>query len=160
MRKAINGGLWLIGLTVVTIVYFFVPLGRFTLFEHTLRIAATEPAQDLGDEVGEAARDLGERAIDEWEERQEIRDEAAGRDPDEAEAEDRDSADRLRMRLEEDGVHIGDEVLSPSELRARVREARRVAGELHAILETADDVPRPEVDAILELLRDENVAVD
>ena len=32
--------LWLIGLMVVLAVYFFVPVGRFTLFEHTLRIGA------------------------------------------------------------------------------------------------------------------------
>ena len=55
MRRLINGFLWLVGLAVVTVVYFFVPLGRFTLYEHTLRIAATEPAQELGREEREAS---------------------------------------------------------------------------------------------------------
>lgn len=72
----VNGFLWLVGLVVVLAVYFFVPLGRFTLFEHTLRIAATEPAQELGDELEGASRDLGERAVEEWEDREEVRDEA------------------------------------------------------------------------------------
>ena len=152
MRKAFNGFLWLVGLVVVLAVYFFVPLGRFTLFEHTLRIAATEPAQELGTEVGDATRELGQQAMDEWEGRQAIRDEASGDEP--------DADDPLRLRLERDGVHLGDDILNPSELRRRVREAREVAGELHAILETADGVPAPEVQAILELLQEERVSVE
>ncbi len=155
MRKAINAFLWLVGLVVVLSVYFFVPIGRYTLFEHTLRIAATEPAQELGDEVGTATRELGERAIDEWEDRREIRREAAGDEAPEVD----ESQDTLRLRVEDDGVHLGDEVLSPSQLRERVREARRVAGELHAILEAAEGVPTPEVQSILELLREEQVSV-
>ena len=78
MRRLINGFLWLVGLAVVTVVYFFVPLGRFTLYEHTLRIAATEPAQELGREVEKASVELGERAVDERESRRELRDEARG----------------------------------------------------------------------------------
>ena len=156
MRKAINGVLWLIGLAVVLTVYFFVPLGRFTLFEHTLRIAATEPAQELGGELGTASRELTERALSEWDEREPLRREAAG----EPTAEESAADGSLRLRLERDGVHLGDEVLSPSELRARVREARQVASDLSAILETAGDVPTPEVRALLELLREEQVRIE
>lgn len=72
----VNGFLWLVGLVVVLGVYFFVPVGRFTLFEHTLRIAATEPAQELGADLEDEARDLSERAVEEWEDREEVREEA------------------------------------------------------------------------------------
>ena len=153
MRKAINGILWLIGLVVVLVVYFFVPLGTYTLYEHTLRIAATEPAQELGDELGTATRELGERAVEEWDGRRATRERAAGREPGGA------APDTLRLRVEPDGVHIGQEVLSPTELRSRIHEAREVAGELHAILETAEGVPTPDVQAILEMLREEHVSV-
>ncbi|MCA9609629.1 MAG: hypothetical protein KC619_28720 [Myxococcales bacterium] len=152
MRKAINGFFWLVGLVVVLAVYFFVPLGQYTLYEHTLRIAATEPAQELGDELGHATRELGERAVDEWEDRSEIRREASGEEPETDDG-------TMRLRVEPDGVHLGDDVLSPTELRERVREARRVAGELHAIIEAADGVPTPEVQGILEMLREEHVSV-
>jgi len=145
MRRAINAFLWLVGLVVVLGVYFFVPVGRFTLFEHTLRIAATEPAQDLGEDVSDTARDLGERALDQWDERRPIREEAGG---------------TLRLRLEDDGVHLGDEVLTAYELRARIREARETADDLHAILEHADDVPTEDVERIVRLLRDEDVRVE
>lgn len=72
----VNGFLWLVGLVVVLGVYFFVPVGRFTLFEHTLRIAATEPAQELGGDLEDEARDLSERAVEEWEDREQVREEA------------------------------------------------------------------------------------
>jgi len=160
MRKALNGFLWLVGLLVVLAVYFFVPLGRYTLYEHTLRIAATEPAQDLGEEVGEATRELGERAIDEWDDRAATRREAAGEPEEEASGDEATPEGTLRLRLEDDGVHLGDDVLSPSQLRERIRAARRVATELHAILETAEGVPTPDVQGLLELLREEQVTVD
>ncbi len=67
MRRLINGILWLIGLVVVLIGYFTVPVGRFTLYQHTMRIAQTEPAQELGRELGEAGHALKERAVNEWE---------------------------------------------------------------------------------------------
>jgi hypothetical protein len=69
MRRLVNGILWSIGLLVVLFVYFFVPVGRFTLFEHTRRIADTEPAQELGRELGEAGDSIRERAVDELEAR-------------------------------------------------------------------------------------------
>ena len=155
MRKAINGILTLIGLGVVLAVYFFVPLGRYTLYEHTLRIAATEPAQELGDEVGQATRELGEQALDEWQSRESIREGAAG-DRSEGSPEE----DTLRLRLEDDGVHLGPQILSPSQLRNRIRQARGTATELRAILETADGVSRARVEELRRLLREEHVAVD
>lgn len=76
MRRLVNGALWLVGLVVVLTVYFFVPVGRFTLFEHTLRIAATEPAQELGEDLTETGNELGQRARDEWESRRAAREAA------------------------------------------------------------------------------------
>ena len=78
MRRIFNAILWSIGLAVVLTVYFFVPLGRRTLFEHTLRIAATEPAQELRDDLVDTSEKLGARAADEWEARRAIREDAAG----------------------------------------------------------------------------------
>jgi hypothetical protein len=78
MRRLINGALWLVGLVVVLGVYFFVPVGRFTLYEHTLRIAATEPAQELGEDLTRTGEALGERALEEWEAREALRAEASG----------------------------------------------------------------------------------
>lgn len=67
MRRLFNGILWLIGLVVVLVCYFAVPVGRYTLFQHTMRIARTEPAQELGRELGAAGDALKDRAVDEWE---------------------------------------------------------------------------------------------
>lgn len=78
IRRLINGILWLIGLVVVLVVYFAVPVGRYTLFEHTRRIAQTEPAQELGRELGEAGQALKDRAVNEWQSR---RGEAGGSSP-------------------------------------------------------------------------------
>lgn len=69
MRRLVNGILWLIGLLVVLVAYFVVPVGRYTLFEHTRRIARTEPAQELGRELSAAGEALKDRAVEEWESR-------------------------------------------------------------------------------------------
>lgn len=69
MRRLVNAILWLIGLLVVLVAYFVVPVGRFTLYEHTRRIAATEPAQELGRDLGAAGEALKERALEEWQAR-------------------------------------------------------------------------------------------
>ncbi len=50
----------LVGLAVVSYVFFFVPLGQRTLYQHALRIAGTEEAQELGREAADAADDLRE----------------------------------------------------------------------------------------------------
>lgn len=49
---------WLVGAFVsfaVAWFVFMVPLGRYTLFEHARRIGATDEAQELGSEVGQAS---------------------------------------------------------------------------------------------------------
>ena len=61
----IKGALALVGFAVVAYVFFFVPLGERTMFEHVRRIAATEEAQDLGDEAGQAAGELKDHIEDE-----------------------------------------------------------------------------------------------
>lgn len=76
MRRAINGFLWFVGLFVVLVAYFMVPVGQFTLYEHTLRIGRTEPAQDLREDMAETGRQIGQSALDEWEDRRPMRSEA------------------------------------------------------------------------------------
>ncbi len=43
---------------IVLYFFFLVPLGERTLYEHVSRIAETDEAQELGDEVGEASERL------------------------------------------------------------------------------------------------------
>jgi len=161
MRKLVNLFFWTIGVLVVAAVYFFVPVGRYTLFEHTLRIAATEPAQELGEDVTDTASDLGRSAMEQWDDRAGARREAAGQATEPAPAEPGGSASApMRLRVEPGGVRVGDELLSPARLRARVHDARHAAAELHAILESADGVPAPDVTRILALLADEGVQVE
>lgn len=50
----------LVGLLALAYVFFFVPLGRRTLHEHTLRIAATDEAQELGEDVDVASDRIGD----------------------------------------------------------------------------------------------------
>jgi hypothetical protein len=69
VRRILNGVLWLIGLVAVLVLSFVVPVGRYTLFEHARRIAATEPARDLERDLGEAGDAIGESARSEWERR-------------------------------------------------------------------------------------------
>lgn len=69
LRRLISAALSLIGLAVVAYVWFFVPLGQRTLHEHAMRIAATEPAQELGAEATEATERVVEHVHDEWESR-------------------------------------------------------------------------------------------
>lgn len=60
-----------VGLAVVSYAFFFIPLGRRTVFEHTMRIMATEPAQELGDEAIEATDRLTSHIEAAWEARYE-----------------------------------------------------------------------------------------
>ena len=69
LRRLISAALSLIGLAVVAYVWFFVPLGQRTLHEHALRIAATEPAQELGVEATEATERVVEHVHQEWQQR-------------------------------------------------------------------------------------------
>jgi hypothetical protein len=66
IRRLFSGLLSLIGLAVVLYAWFFVPVGRRTLHEHALRIAATEPAQELAGEAEEASRRAVEHVEGEW----------------------------------------------------------------------------------------------
>jgi hypothetical protein len=66
MRRLVLALLSLIGLAVVLYVWFFVPLGRRTLHEHALRIAATDPARELGGDIEDASRRLVSRIESEW----------------------------------------------------------------------------------------------
>lgn len=66
MRRAFNAALWLLGLLAVLVGSFVIPIGRYTLFEHALRIAATEPARELREGIGEAGEAIGESAREEW----------------------------------------------------------------------------------------------
>jgi hypothetical protein len=55
----------LITLIVVAYVFFGVPLGERTLFQHMRRIVATEEAQDLGREIRDVGSKVGDRLDDE-----------------------------------------------------------------------------------------------
>ncbi|MBX3247355.1 MAG: hypothetical protein KF901_09245 [Myxococcales bacterium] len=55
-----KSALTLIGLAVVAYVFFFVPLGQRTMYQHARRIAGTEEARELGREATEAAERLRE----------------------------------------------------------------------------------------------------
>jgi hypothetical protein len=54
IRSAIKGTVYFTALCVLGYLFFFVPLGERTLWEHTRRIAATDEAQELGDDVSVA----------------------------------------------------------------------------------------------------------
>ncbi len=144
----INGLLWMIGLIVVLVVYFLVPLGRYTLFEHTLRIAATEPAQELGEELETAGREATDQALEQWREREQARAEANG------------GEDPLRLRIDPDGVlRLGEDVVGLDELRRRLHEAQQSVEHARAILEPADGAPESSVEDVQRVLREERVDV-
>jgi hypothetical protein len=65
VRFLFKNALAMIGLAVFLYVFFFVPLGERTAFQHARRIAGTDEAQELGREAGEAAGRLGEHLQDE-----------------------------------------------------------------------------------------------
>lgn len=58
IRRLVESVIGTVCLACVGYVYFFVPVGRRTLFEHTMRIAATEPAQELGRDAATTAHTL------------------------------------------------------------------------------------------------------
>ena len=75
IRGTVKLAIGAVGLACFLYVFFLVPLGKRTLFEHVMRIGRTEEAQDLGREVGEA----GERV--EQEIRDTLHEDAAPADP-------------------------------------------------------------------------------
>lgn len=62
IKSAIKGIVYLTAFGVLAYLFFFVPLGRRTLWEHVQRIAATDEAQDLGEDVS-TATDRVETAV-------------------------------------------------------------------------------------------------
>ena len=67
IRRLVDTVIGTVCLGCVGYVYFFVPVGQRTLFEHTRRIAATEPAQELQRDATSTAHTLGARVVDELE---------------------------------------------------------------------------------------------
>jgi hypothetical protein len=55
----------LITLVLVGYVFFGVPLGERTLYQHMRRIAATDEAKDLGKEIREAGSKVGDQLEEE-----------------------------------------------------------------------------------------------
>ncbi|MCA9529711.1 MAG: hypothetical protein KC543_06225 [Myxococcales bacterium] len=52
--------LWvLLVLAIAAYVFFFVPVGRYTLFQHSYRILQTDAAKDLGHSIEQTGKDLG-----------------------------------------------------------------------------------------------------
>ena len=69
IRRALKLGVSLVILLIVAYFSFMVPLGRYTLYEHIVRIAATEEAQEFGGDVRNASQELTDRVGEEIRER-------------------------------------------------------------------------------------------
>ena len=65
IRLLFKSPLSLIGAGVLLYVFFFVPLGERTAFQHARRIAGTDEARERGQEAGAAARRLEAHLQDE-----------------------------------------------------------------------------------------------
>lgn len=61
---AVRGAVSFVVTAIVLYFVFLVPLGERTLYQHIMRIARTEEAQDLGEEVGEAGGRLKDEIIE------------------------------------------------------------------------------------------------
>ena len=61
VRRLIGLCISLIGIGSFLYLFFEVPLGRRTLYEHSRRIVATEPAQELGEDLETAGTTLHDR---------------------------------------------------------------------------------------------------
>lgn len=57
-----------VGVAVVAYVVLFVPLGEHTLWQHAVRIAGTDEAQELKDEAVDAAERLQEHVEEQMDE--------------------------------------------------------------------------------------------
>lgn len=68
MRSLTKSALALVGLAVVAYVVLFIPLGRYTLYQHARRIAGTDEAKELGEEAVQAAERLREHVEEELDE--------------------------------------------------------------------------------------------
>lgn len=146
IRRTLRAGLTLVGLTVVLGVYLLVPVGRYTLYEHTLRILRTEPAQELGEDLVATGEELTDAARREWESRREVREEVSG---------------TLRIGFSDDGGYrLGDERAELDEIRQRIHALRAAHAEIRAVIEDAETAPEETAAALRQLLRRERVAAD
>jgi hypothetical protein len=59
VRRAVQGAIGLVGVLSFCYVAFFVPVGRRTLWQHAVAIAATAPARELGRDLVEAGEHVG-----------------------------------------------------------------------------------------------------
>ena len=55
IRKATTALVYVTAFGVLCYLFFFVPLGRRTMWEHVQRISATDEARDLGEDVSTAS---------------------------------------------------------------------------------------------------------
>lgn len=67
ISKLVSGVIALVGLASFAYVFFVVPIGRRTLYEHVKNIAATPEAHELGTDVREATSRVTDRVSQEWE---------------------------------------------------------------------------------------------
>ena len=61
VRRLIGTAVSLVGILSFLYLFFEVPIGRRTLYEHCRLIGATEPAQELGDDLETAGHGLRAR---------------------------------------------------------------------------------------------------
>ena len=59
IRRAVKALVYVTAFGVLCYLFFFVPLGRRTMWEHVQRIAATDEAQDLSEDVSSASDRAG-----------------------------------------------------------------------------------------------------
>ena len=69
ISKLVSALIGLVGLACFVYVFFFVPIGRRTLYEHARNIAGTPQAQELGDDVSDATHRVTDRVQQEWDAR-------------------------------------------------------------------------------------------
>lgn len=62
--RKLDAILGLIGLGTLVYVFFTVPIGSRTAYEHVRRIAATEPAQELGREVERTSQEVTKQVVE------------------------------------------------------------------------------------------------
>ncbi|MBK8170505.1 MAG: hypothetical protein IPK60_09185 [Sandaracinaceae bacterium] len=67
ISKLVSALIALVGLISFGYVFFVVPIGRRTLYEHVKNIAATPEAHELGTDVREATTRVTDRVTQEWE---------------------------------------------------------------------------------------------
>jgi len=69
ISKLVSALIGLVGLACFVYVFFFVPIGRRTLYEHARNIAGTREAQELGSSVRNATDRVTDRVQQEWDAR-------------------------------------------------------------------------------------------